>query len=167
MLLFSFLHFFFAILAVFFSSLKWPFNLWTHISWKRIIPWKRHFKGSWYSYFFNYIHSLFHLRYKFYTVRPKKIRQNSLSLKLDLDRLNGILMTYIYFYNLNLIAEGILILCMSLFYTKWRKGNFFYEFWAILFDTLFYSTHFRSIFFRHFVFFWKITSLENITEFQN
>ena len=100
-------------------------------------------------------------------MRPKKIWQNSLSLNLDLDRLNGILMAYIYFYNLNLIAEEISILCMSLFYTKWRKGNFFDKFWAILFDTLFYSTHFRSIFFRHFVFFWKITSLENITEFQN
>ena len=71
-------------------------------------------------------------------MRPKKIRQNSLSLKLDLDRLNGLLMAYIYFYNLNLIAEGILILCMSLFYTKWRKGNFFYEFWAILYDSLFH-----------------------------
>jgi len=71
------------------------------------------------------------------------------------------------FYNLNLIAEGISILCMSLFYTKWRKDNFFDKLWAILFDTLFFSTHFRSIFFRHFVFFWKITSLENITEFQN
>ena len=100
-------------------------------------------------------------------MRPKKIRQNSLSLILDFDRLNGILMAYIYFCNLNLIAEGILILCMSLFYTKWRKCNFFDEFWAILYDTLFYSIHFRSIFFRHFVFFWKITSLENITEFQN
>ena len=36
--------------------------------------------------FFHYIHSLFNLKYEFYTVRPKKIRQNSMALKLDLDR---------------------------------------------------------------------------------
>ena len=62
-----------------------------------LFPVKEIFWGSWYSYFFNYIHSLLHLGYKFYTVRPKKIRQNSLSLNLDLDRLNGTLMAYIYF----------------------------------------------------------------------
>ena len=32
------------------------------------------------------------------------------------------------FDNLNLIAEWISILCMSLFYTKWRKSNYFEEF---------------------------------------
>ena len=86
---------FFAILAVFFISWPWPLNLWTHISWKRLIPWERNFQGNWYSYFSNYIHSLFNLKYGFFTVRPKKIRQNSMALKLDLDRWNWILMIYI------------------------------------------------------------------------
>ena len=52
------------------------------------------------------------------------------------------------FDNLNLIAKWISILCMSLFYTKWRKSNYFEEFWPILYDTLFYFIDFRSLIFR-------------------
>ena len=133
-------------------------NLWTPISGKRMIPWEINVQGSMYSYSFNYIHSLLNLKYEFYTVRPKKIRQNSLALKLDLGRVNGILMAYIELWQSKFDSKrNFDTLHVSVLY-KMTKRYFFEEFWAILYDTLSYSIHFRSIFFRHFVFFWKITS---------
>ena len=77
---------FFAILAVFLAVDRDLLTFERTFLENGLFPEKEIFRLSGTTIFFNYIHSLFNLKYEFYTVRPKKIRQNSMALKLDLDR---------------------------------------------------------------------------------
>ena len=133
-------------------------NLWTHISWKRLIPWEWNFQGKWYYYFLTISTLYLTSNMNFIPWDLKKSDKTAWPWNLTFTGEIEFWWHIYSFDNLNLIAEGISILCMSLFYTKWRKSNVFEEFWPILYDTSFYFIHFRSFFFRHFVFFWKITS---------